>query len=605
MEAPADNCAEQTNSNTPSADVDKKMAASKSAQAQKPATVQLNTPPLIDQNLEPGQDEFTPTQEAVEWPPGCDPLMSPPLSSASPAPTRSRSHSQSSAASSSTLKFRSSSPSTSQSPPDRMVAVGTDVAASDLALPPAAVTHLSWTELDLVLEKIASGVEVTPEMLVHERSPFIELPDTRMPQERRLVSPSDLIQRMNYFLSYHIPGVEPEYGFGSAKVGLWNTRDPWGPVKRFSYAGLLDQYPSGTQEVLLAIRNFFYDGKASFLEQNPTRLEQILASSSFRREEVRPSKKPKTRRPGAAAPRASPKPIRPEVSSRARTRRAASSNEITKQRVTGPETVSVNISPPARPSRAKTTMEHEWPKRKREEPDDEEKKPDGSRVKRKKWNDKKAKDNLSPDLFGHHIKAALTARYPGSEKDKEAKSNYQAYAEAILPDNGPDVDLRVPELNTHQHNELSRQDLGDPSGLHPREIWLSRKLDITFDTYRCQKNRLFIGLALFVQANHVRLEEEGTDKVWNFGRSQAQWVTNVDANKASDLCGSFIQWGWIIPELAPRGADKQRHVLDDYLKRFPESHRLKLMEDFAQWEEKNCSADKQTAKFPHGYVRSS
>ncbi|EXJ93561.1 hypothetical protein A1O1_01953 [Capronia coronata CBS 617.96] len=301
---------------------------------------------------------------------------------------------------------------------------------------------------------------------------------------------------------------------------------------------------------------------------------------------------PQPRRPGAAKaqqtqmPKVKPEPVRPAISRRTETTTNATTT------VTTPA-----ITPVARPK-----------KRKLEEADEDDKvQKVAARLKKRKLKmelahevdrllkaaakkgkasrrqayDESNKKASPSEVFARHVKLTLNAR-------SAEKSDYAAFADAVLPDNRPGIDLAQPPLKHAVPEPRRLEDLGDITGLHPREVWLCTQLAITADTYRCQKARFFLGLAIFVEYNYRALKDgEPGFKIWNVGKSQCQLFNNMDVNKSSDLFQAFETWGWV--ELMGKKDPSTKHwvVSPNYLIRFPEDHRRRLMGEVAAFEAEN------------------
>lgn len=560
--------------------------------------IQTITPPQDSQNLQPDQNDFvraTPTvskQDFGEALAKYSSLVSPPLTAAESV-TLSRRTSQSSYTLSETSGHGSNETPSTTVPSQETKAVD-----------PETPYNITWTELDMILENVFKGVKITPDMILPEGCTSIWLPDKQISEENRLVTPQDLVKRMEFFLAYRIPHVAPECGSATARTTLWNTRDPWGPAKRMAYAGLLQQYPSGTQKVLWPIRALFYGGKPSQFEQEYQFSSEEEAMPSYRPKPGKPAK-PAKRRPSRKSPKSKAKP--PDVGPGPQTRRATQANENAilpaakaeppqtrqatqtvqatenvKLRSTTPETEDLveleekTASPPPRVPK----------KRKRTESDEPAEKPakkSTSRTKNTRHAYDEGKSASSSELFARHIKSTLNAR-------SSDKNNYKVFEDAILPDNSQSVNLSQPNLK-HAVDPANRlEDHGDPLGLHSQEVSLCKDLAITFDTYRCQKARFFLGLAMFIQYNYRALERNGADfKLWNVGKSQCQLVNNMDVNKLSDMFAAFETWGWA-ELMGTKDASTKKFTLSaSYLQRFPESHRFKLLKEVAEWEAANVA----------------
>ncbi|RJE17420.1 hypothetical protein PHISCL_10243, partial [Aspergillus sclerotialis] len=117
----------------------------------------------------------------------------------------------------------------------------------------------------------------------------------------------------------------------------------------------------------------------------------------------------------------------------------------------------------------------------------------------------------------------------------EDKINYEAFKDAILPENGPEIHLSPCEFTAEELKDIRElQDIGDCAGLHPEEVKLCKLLAMSSDLYKCQKARCFIGLALFVEYNLEKLGENNPKfKVLNVGKAQFQLFGNVDVTSSA------------------------------------------------------------------------
>jgi hypothetical protein len=530
-----------------------------------PLTFQEITPPNHDHNLKEGQSEFrrfTPNLEDMEDTEG---------------------HWN---------RIRVCSPTPPWSPEDEPASlVATGSQSSHVSSPPETpekrkVKIVSYGELDKLVEEIANGSEMNAKMLRSAGSSSIWLPDNHFADEFRLVTAGELLKRIKHFLSYRIPGAWTEQGLGAAYHTLWCTPDPWGPAKRMAYVGILEECQSGTHDVLPRIREVFYGGKPSWLEWDPSRTD------------TDPKIAPKAAK--ARAPRKSPKskPVNPAPVEQPRTRRTAQAKKWNDAIPTGPATESLAKSEESEESEEWEQLKKEVliplpakgsRKRKRALADDAAEackpakkaaaKTKNTRQAREEGKEGKEGKPMAPiEAFARHIKGTLSAR--AQEKD-----HYQAFGDAILPDNSADVDLVVPKIKNAVDPSKRLKDHGNATGLHPSEVALCKDLAITYDTYRCQKARFFLALAVFVEYNHQGLREGRPDfKIWNVGKSQIQLVNNMDVNKLSDMFTAFETWGWV-EDMAQKDARTKKFTLSaNYLARFPKSHRLPLMAEVANWE---------------------
>ena len=133
------------------------------------------------------------------------------------------------------------------------------------------------------------------------------------------------------------------------------------------------------------------------------------------------------------------------------------------------------------------------------------------------------------------------------------KSRFQQFEDAQLPELGQLIDS-IPVAKYDKDHDKAGPLAGDPTGLHRAEQEMARALKITFDEYRCQKRRIFLGFAIF-QRLVQKLQHEDKSMTNSFGKTQTQAVGNVDVNKLSNFYTNFSNWGWL----------DIRHFDEDYL----------------------------------------
>ncbi|KAK5462870.1 hypothetical protein LTS15_002582 [Exophiala xenobiotica] len=234
--------------------------------------------------------------------------------------------------------------------------------------------------------------------------------------------------------------------------------------------------------------------------------------------------------------------------------------------------------------------EHQTQKRKRDDDaKDVASKTSGSQIKKPKTDDNSKKrapkpkrrphaereregDGSLSNVLGHHFKEAVTARNGGIRK-----GDYEAVNDAFLPDNNDGAWLPRTAVSVNGVTAWeSAEQVGDLTGLHPQEIWLCRQLNITDKVYRCQKARVFLGMALFAEYNRQQCRTHpDKPQFLNMGRAQSQLFGNIDANKLSAMHVAFTAWGWM------------------------EAHRRKLVQEVFDWERGNSELprDKWVATF--------
>ncbi|EXJ91542.1 hypothetical protein A1O3_00090 [Capronia epimyces CBS 606.96] len=617
------------------------------------ATIQTITPPLFDHNLGPDQVEFeraTPpaVQQAdtepvvqIRPPPSPAPTSSPVLSSSTEAQASSRTPSplpSSSGSDADVLEARAAGeffiPTSADVleardageffiPTSADVVEARDAGESSIPAPadigtvgPASIPPpnppipisklvlsdcipISWRDIE-TLWKVLSERDVSAETVFPDGE-LLVLPKSRFwDEDYRVVRPANFMRRLKHLLGYHIPGATPEYGFETVDTFQCNSRGPWYIVRQMAIYGLLENFPSGTLDVVYAIREICFNGQPHDLEQpgllpdpqqdgKPTRRgKKSRAQPQQQNDKPAPSSKNSKAQP----PQTSPKTKPAENSNRPTTRQTAKSSlkltEPVQPQVIEPahaqeaQRVQVQDAKPivAPTKKATATPPARSQKRKQEDEDFVKPAPKKARNSRQAYDETSKKASPS-EIFARRVKSALNAR-------SLEKNNYAVFGDAILPDNQSSLDLATPVLKHAVQVANQLEDLGDAIGLNPREVAVCKELAITCDTYRCQKARFFLGLEIFVEYNHQALKDGSSDfKIWNVGKSQCQLFNNIDVNKSSDLYQAFESWGWVEPMGKKDPSTKNWTISTNYLGRFPESHRRRLMEEVAKWEAEN------------------
>lgn len=205
------------------------------------------------------------------------------------------------------------------------------------------------------------------------------------------------------------------------------------------------------------------------------------------------------------------------------------------------------------------------------------------------------------DQILHNVRDTLTAR-------SKEKADYEAFQDAISPDNAPTVNL--PEFTEEEEEKMkkpsskppskpakgtSSKGLGDPGDLHPSEAALCDRIGLEYGSYRCQKSRIFLAIAMCTEFYDRRLLQQPSFKARNIGVSQAQVFCNIDVNITSSLMRAFQFWGWV-PTVVLKHPDRKGCfvVSRDCLDRFPEEYRLGLLQEVASCEVE--TGKPQTAK---------
>lgn len=198
------------------------------------------------------------------------------------------------------------------------------------------------------------------------------------------------------------------------------------------------------------------------------------------------------------------------------------------------------------------------------------------------------KQSTGPTLFGERMKAFFAWVGKGTD-------NLTAFAQVPLPDNGPAVILTSPDkpeelkdadlkkwlakTNDPEDRQWTlhkpRGDLGDFTGVHESEIRLCELLGIKAAQYKCQKQRHFLGLAMFIEWNS-RLPAGG--KFCDYAITQCQYSCSMDVNKLSQVSRFYKEWGWDGPRMTGPT------VPEELLTRYPEEFRLGWLKAMQEWE---------------------
>lgn len=548
---------------------------------------------------------------------------SPMLTPASGPRSMSRTSSQSSQATVSSLMSELYEPSVASSSKEPQASADNTITEAPVLFPRESPLLLQGHHLDILLEKIADGTvsdaataarlsvkfsKLTPVSFVTFREP-------RFP-EHNIVRFDQLLERMQSFLGFRIPGAEPENGRDTAFTTLWNTRSPWAEAKRLAFVGLLKPLAKEPVDLLLqVIRDSFFDGKPSALEWLPEN-SPLRARSGLSAPTRAKHTKSQVQRRFPKSKAAEPSPPVEQLSSRPVTRStkelgATGNLPMVVDESQPPKTVSgtkrkfqeeeQDTTPEAEFSETENMGDMTTPSPTVGNPKtgsgsgskSKSKAKGGSKRKSTKPTDanpnKRQRTQFTPEkktgmseLFCRLIKGTFGARSMG-------QADYHAFQDAILPYNGPELTLSEYHLTEAERARAGPvkvlPDYGDPTGLHPREVALCKDiLGVTFDVYRCQKARSFLGLALFVEYNDTKFRQDPRWRMWNVGKTQGQLFNNVDVNKISWMIGAFIQWGW----MENTGKERPTSVPATYLARFPQTHRRKLMEEVSaheiEWE---------------------
>jgi len=510
----------------------------------------LLTPPTTDDALKQTHDNFDHTIAAAE-----DPALvnSPPGTVGSTVLFPSQ---EPTSPDDATVSDVASEPSSAHQSPARRPSSATSVFSSkdDVASPttpttPTTVTksrwhsddpyRLQWQDLDQFLEAHDPHSHAPPLEPRHPRFRY-HLPDKKIPEDKRIVEGEELKRRALHFLTYHIPSAEPEYGWQVADVRQSCTREPWFWVKQLAWEGRLFAFESGTDDVL----------------EEAKRMSHGLKGAAPRSPPAQAPVKSRHHKATTKAPKAKSHET-PVHTPRRRVEREPVARATT----------------PAGPT-----------KRKGREDDQAAAVAKPEKKIRQSFNPNGTKGFSESERFGKAIKHVFNAR-------SASNSDYAPFNDAILPAVDAASDLARYTAETGFHSTIA--DYGDPKGLREQELQLCHKLNITYDMYRCQKNRIFLGLALYVEQN-VRALAHPDAKIWNVGKAQAQYFGNIDANKLSHMWKAFELWGWVREDLGvvdgrTEDGKKRLRVCQEYLDLFPPEHRKHLMDEYIAWENANVN----------------
>lgn len=452
--------------------------------------------------------------------------------------------------------------------------------------------HLNVQQMDRIMERVAEGLDaddlqaagfwpaeckriVLPRFVARNSELWCD-------PEKRVVSPHDLVARLRGFVAYSIPGTKGETGLNTVQTTLFNTREPWMHMKLLAWTGRLSGFQS-EGEIWLAIRDDFFEGRWCTLLPKPACLETAP--------EGRKTSSKKQAPPKSSAP--------PTVETTSPRNPQAAGMDLTPREAEILASVRATVTPTPRPEEERPSPTRQSGKRKRADADALEGKRSKKTCTAKKASTRSpftAKEHSPKETFGRHIKLTFNAR-------SEGKRDYESFSDAVLPDNHPG--LILPELDCKDPLDPSKQSqsLGDvPTCLHPQEVRLCNRVGMAYNEYQCQKARFFLGLAIWTEHNRQAIEDGNPKLVFTVGKSTAQYFGNIDVNKISAMYEHFEAWGWV-SDMMVKDDNNNPKVSDDYLNRFPTTHRQKLMNEVAAFEadpEKAIPLEKRYAKFQPG-----
>ncbi|KAJ9617186.1 hypothetical protein H2200_000907 [Cladophialophora chaetospira] len=182
---------------------------------------------------------------------------------------------------------------------------------------------------------------------------------------------------------------------------------------------------------------------------------------------------------------------------------------------------------------------------------------------------KSADDKGPGQLFGENLKWALSHR-------NAAKDAFGAFQDAILPTSEP-----LAKVDPEQDRKVfagadrDKVPVGDTTGLHEYEVDLCKLTELSADEYKCQKARIFLGLAMFL--GYIEHRSGMETRLQQFGKTQVQQCVNVNVNHASRLFVGFVTFGWL-------DAKWEKEVPADMRARYPRAHRENLLREMRAWE---------------------
>ena len=169
----------------------------------------------------------------------------------------------------------------------------------------------------------------------------------------------------------------------------------------------------------------------------------------------------------------------------------------------------------------------------------------------------KARPKGAADEFCKFIKEYLTSRASarglGNDHDK-----YVLFSDAVVPRGGDKVNTEIGKDNPKQHPDprtamiiefqapdkaRAVTDFGDSTGLDEAELQLAANMGLTYDQYRAQKYRFFLGYELYVKKSKLMAWDPTFKK--DFNTTRAQLLIDADVLKASCLFKNYDAWGWI------------------------------------------------------------
>jgi hypothetical protein len=165
--------------------------------------------------------------------------------------------------------------------------------------------------------------------------------------------------------------------------------------------------------------------------------------------------------------------------------------------------------------------------------------------------------------FGINLKAALKARLGPTDSSTDC---FEAFHEAIVLKNTGDNAWQQGQYLNSRERTFCRQ-----------EFW-----DISEDVYLCQKRRLCLGLAAWVELNRDSTQNA-------FGVTTGQYVVSVDANKCRPIIEAWQQWGWL-----PPWTSKDKEIPAELDRLFPTVYCQKLLKEVYQYEQVHVEQGNRT-----------
>ena len=438
-----------------------------------------------------------------------------------------------------------------------------------------------------------------------------------LPEAKKLITGREFIRRVEFLLAYRNDALA-EHGYQvtvhrDVRIPTSMSLGPWSDIRLLAFFGCLEHVPANNIPALCdAAKEHLYCGRESKCQWKPRQegttaalpTEAASRSGRVRRQTVAakkqadeeavavPAQRPKravTKRSASPAP-AKPTSIKPfsgdkgarvELAAPKKRKAEEEADQEAKEENEEEKGAVVSDSEKAPASASHKRQKVSGAGKKAAAPKkDSGKGKDGKAPRKRNVAGAPARNNLG-ESFGRNIKLSFTHR--AANKDA-----FEKFDRAIMPPSGPEFPLPpIPEAHKDfqpykEGKVATLEEVGDIAGLHPSEVRLCQLLTLTAAEYKCQKRRIFLGLALWVEYNVQRqLEDPAPKSTQAVKITQVQQPCNMDVLKCTTLYHAFILFGWIGDDLT------QSHkggVPQSLLERFPREHRLELLREMAAFE---------------------